>query len=826
MATIGPERLQTLVEVAAGRLTGLTALRQLGSVGTTATSVLQGLVSTTDLLNVASGVLGLTLGSILLSGIGRSTDRAADYQQEMIEVQRVSELASRDISVLGNTFLDLGARIPIAARQLAQAGVVAGQLGLQTRKDIEGLAIAAAKFATISEEIDTERATRILATTGQLFSVQASESERLASVFAKANIIAIASANDLFQAIRKFGGFAASLGMTPAEAAAIGAAIKQTGETYQVAGTSIVRILLKMQRESSRFSALIGTTQEEINRLASEDPAEALLQFLEAIERGRLAGLGMADMLDFLNINEQRTIRAITALTKVVEVQGKTLDENMFNLRDAVNDLSVEWKNNTEAGRQFGLMTSSLNARIQTLNNAADTLSTKFGQGSVFALSQLTRVGIGLLNIFNLIPEPVLATTGLLTFFVGLGLKTAGILFLIGTAVTAANVGFTLFARSILGVSVKGPFLVRLFRSINALLGINANRLNLANTVGRNLVIMWGQLARKAAEASAQVAGFSPVLSSLLLQMQGFALRSQANVTSQVAAGTAFGATMGAVVDGLLRRLKNFGKLALFVFGNIVRVGRFLFSSFFGGFLTLLFGPSLLSGFIAGFQDAFDIIGPLLSDIGKLLMGAIQPIRPFLSFLFTGVKELGRVLILGLFQPIILILKGVRSLLQVWDKIVNRGRTMEDILVRQRQELERLARVTEAQDRLARATILSLTRLRLTRAELAARPSADVFVREPEPPGRGVTGPPPPPVERLVEGTGIDRLADLLVRQLSGLVGDRSGAALPAASTATEEPRKLEATIKIELDGREISRHIKELDLSSDGGKPPRPEGF
>lgn len=172
---------------------------------------------------------------------------------------------------------------------------------------------------------------------------------------------------------------------------------EQFGQTAEVSGTALVRIIPKIAANTEKFAAVAGLTQKQFSDLLKNNPAEALIKVAEGFSKGKSSIEEFESSFKDSGLGNGR-------VTSVIGVLGKNADkfrETIESAGKAINDTTN--------------LTTAFNAKNENLAGTLDKVSKKFSDAANSKAFQATLKTLGdlILIILNNLPG-VLTIGGLL----------------------------------------------------------------------------------------------------------------------------------------------------------------------------------------------------------------------------------------------------------------------------------------------------------------------------------------------------------------------------------------------------------------------------
>ena len=292
------------------------------------------------ILSTAQKVAG-TLSSIIKSALAIG----GGFEAQMTSVQVISGAAGKDLQELTEKAREMGATLPISARDAATAMTLLAQRGMQA-KDILATVSEVANL-TISQGVDMGSAADILGSTMTNFGISVDDAAKITAVFNNACNQSALSMSKLIEAMKYVGPAAGAVDMSLTEAVSAMEAIANAGLTGEMTGTGLALVLSKLAANTR----IMGVNTKELDgsmrplRDIFSDLKDAGFSLTEAIEafgqRGSKAALALAKNSDKLAENEER-LKQWGSTQQAVDAKAKTFTNTMAALRSAIEEFHIE----------------------------------------------------------------------------------------------------------------------------------------------------------------------------------------------------------------------------------------------------------------------------------------------------------------------------------------------------------------------------------------------------------------------------------------------------------------------------------------------------
>jgi TP901 family phage tail tape measure protein len=351
---------------------GVNALNRYGLSAKRADDALQRLSRGADRAFRAMG-RGVLVGTAAIgAGLYSSVKAAAEFEQTIANVSSVSSASRRELKLLGDQALKLGASTKFSAREAAAAQFELAKAGVSV-KDILGGALPGALALAAAGDIELADSAKFAANAMKLFGLQAKDITGVADAFATAANTTTADVSDFGMALTQGGAASKLAGLSFRDTMVILEALAAAGVKNSDAGTSMKAALLQLINPSVKQAAL----QKELG-----------IQLID--NNGKLkdaAGLSaeLRRVTEGLNTTERARVLAILAGQDGIRTLNALYQAGPKTLRDYDRALGAHGTAaETAAKRQ-----QSFSARVEQLQGALETIRIRIGRAFLPALTGL-----------------------------------------------------------------------------------------------------------------------------------------------------------------------------------------------------------------------------------------------------------------------------------------------------------------------------------------------------------------------------------------------------------------------------------------------------
>lgn len=341
------------------------AERNVGSLGSTGSDAFR---SMDVAVATVTGALA-TLNAALLV----SFREAAKFEQAMAQLSAIAHFDTTDYNLMSGYLTDLSTKMPITAVDAAELARQAQLVGIHGVEGTQAYVDVMSKLSVVLRDV-----------TGQGGDVEHTGEEIvkfLRSIDVKPEGMALAlkeTVNAMAALKTQFGvqipqviglatywsSFGAAAGYSKEQILAVSAGLVSVGARAQASGSSLTKFSQEFLeaineggQKAENFAAIIGTTTEEFETLARNDPYQVLIRFAQAMEEASKAGIGYDQILSKVGLKGVIVNRIFAELAKTApnlelamrvaqqgaddpEALAKTAEEATNNFNDRVKEFA------------------------------------------------------------------------------------------------------------------------------------------------------------------------------------------------------------------------------------------------------------------------------------------------------------------------------------------------------------------------------------------------------------------------------------------------------------------------------------------------------
>lgn len=291
----------------------------------------------------ASAIAGLTGITLTMRSC---VNEYAEMEEAQSQVIKYTGLTKDEVKELNEEFKQMDTRT--ARTRLNELAGDAGKLGISTKEGVKEFVEAADMInVALGEDLGKEAITQIGKLADMFGTGDRSLKENMLAVGSAVNSVAqnsSAAEPYLVEFTARMGGVGKQANMAITDIMGFASALDQNMLRSEMASTALSGLILKLYQEPSKYAQLAGLQVEEFTKLMSEDVNEAVLTFLEALNR--MGGMDkMAPVLDKMSLSGAEAASVISALAGNVEkVRKEQLGANQAFVEgtSVVNEFSVQ----------------------------------------------------------------------------------------------------------------------------------------------------------------------------------------------------------------------------------------------------------------------------------------------------------------------------------------------------------------------------------------------------------------------------------------------------------------------------------------------------
>ncbi|MFN3802189.1 phage tail tape measure protein, partial [Belliella pelovolcani] len=297
---------------------------------------------------LALGYLGATA---LLGQVQNMVDGSAKLSDALSDVQKTTQLTDKELSNMAKNLKQMDTRTP--RKELLGLAEIAGRLGIQGSKDIEGFVRAADKINVALGDVlgDPEKVMRAIGKLTNTFGVAEKFGIedaliRVGSAINELGMASTASEAYMVEFTKRLGGIAPLAKISIENVLGLGATLDSLGQTSEVSSTALSKLFIGMAKNADKYAKFAKMEVKDFVDLMNTDANEAFLRMLEGVKDNSNGIVELAGTLGELGQDGGRVVGVLGTLANNVEevrrqqeISNKAFSEgtsviNEFNLKN------------------------------------------------------------------------------------------------------------------------------------------------------------------------------------------------------------------------------------------------------------------------------------------------------------------------------------------------------------------------------------------------------------------------------------------------------------------------------------------------------------
>ncbi|GAB1376896.1 hypothetical protein MASR1M48_17480 [Lactococcus petauri] len=367
----------------------------------------------TSMKMIGTGMSAMAVGAGILAPLGLATAKAADLQEELLNVRKIAG-DNVNIDKLAGELDALAPSLGMTSVELAKIAKGAAVLQVKGNENFIAFVDGASKMAT-ALDIPVEQASMLGSKLLNVFQIPVSQIQNLGSVFNEMANVTVAGADEIINATFRSAGSLKGLGFSAGDVAALSARLIELGLSGEEAGTSLSRAFTSVASQPKDLAKAMGISVDELQRRLGKDAMGTIMGFSEKLAKmpNQAKALGMASQI----FGEQGS-KAILRL-----------GSDTARLGMLVKTANQGFKDGTSLQKEFSSITEGFNFIMKQVNAGWNSFLSMMGKDLLPIMSAVastfSNFFIGLLKFL----KPFAGLISKTLLFVG------GIIFLTGAIV-------------------------------------------------------------------------------------------------------------------------------------------------------------------------------------------------------------------------------------------------------------------------------------------------------------------------------------------------------------------------------------------------------
>jgi TP901 family phage tail tape measure protein len=361
--------------------------RELAEQTDVAKKATQALSNTGERLQSVGQTMGTTFATATVAiggGLGLAVKKSMDFEAQLSRVGAIADATDGEMKSLRQSALDLGASTSKSATEIAQGQEALAALGF-TANEIVG-AMPGVISAAEASGSDMAQTAEVMASTLNIFGMEASKATDVADVLAKTANISAANLTDMQYALKYAGPPAAALGISFEELSASIGIMTNAGMKGEQAGTTLRGALLSLLDPSVENSKLMETMGVQIT-----DASGDFVGLSKLIENLSTSMAGMTDTQKAANLASLVGTEAVSGMLSLMAAGPAEIDKMTASLQNSAGA-------SAEAAAK---MKDNLKGTMDELSGSIETLAISVGTSLTPILEKIAGIVQSVTEKFN-----------------------------------------------------------------------------------------------------------------------------------------------------------------------------------------------------------------------------------------------------------------------------------------------------------------------------------------------------------------------------------------------------------------------------------------
>lgn len=327
--------------------------------------------------SIIAGLTGVTLT------MRSCVNEYAEMEEAQSQVVKYTGLAKQEVEELNEEFKRMDTRT--ARTRLNELAGDAGKLGITTKDSVLEFVEAADMInVALGEDLGKDVITQIGKLADMFGDGDRSLKENMLAVGSAVNSVAqnsSAAEPYLVEFTARMGGVGKQANLAITDIMGFASALDQNMLRSEMASTALSGLILKLYQEPAKYAKLAGLQVEEFTELMSKDANEAVLTFLEALNR--LGGMDkLAPVLDQMSLSGAEAASVISALAGNVDKVRKE--------QQGANQAFVE---GTSIYNEFSVQNSTVQAELDKAKKSFSDIRVELGEQLLPVMKYMVTTG-------------------------------------------------------------------------------------------------------------------------------------------------------------------------------------------------------------------------------------------------------------------------------------------------------------------------------------------------------------------------------------------------------------------------------------------------
>lgn len=334
---------------------------------------------------LANSLAGLAIFGTITKGLKDSAQAAITFESAFAGVRKTVDETEAGFQALIKRFTELSTATPVSREELSRIGELAGQLGVSGVENLSKFVETIARIS-VSTNLTAEQAATNFAQFANVIQLPLDQVDRLGAAIVGLGNNFATTESDISNMSQRLAGAGKTVGLSASEILGFSAALSSVGIEAESGGTAFSKVFILMAEAASQGNAALaeftGNSVEAFQGLVRNNPAEAVLQFVEALGRVKAEGGDLFAVLDEFGIKEIRLRNALLStanagdlVRKALALSGKAFEENTALVEESEKRFQTTESQLGKISNSFSNLSAEIGAALlPALKDLAETI--------------------------------------------------------------------------------------------------------------------------------------------------------------------------------------------------------------------------------------------------------------------------------------------------------------------------------------------------------------------------------------------------------------------------------------------------------------------
>lgn len=379
---------------------------------------------------------------------GGAVDAVVDFDDSIANLRKTTGLANAEAVKLAKNVLKIDTKTSVT--NLLALSSAAGRLGLRGKDVVDFTREVDKAFVSLGDSLEGDAA-EIGLTLGKIAANFDLEErfgigEAINKVGSSLNELGAnskAQEGAIIDFTKRLSGVASQARISVPDIQALGALFDETGQSIEIAGTTIQKLLPAIGKDLQKFAKIAGLDVKEFRKVVEKDAFEALKLVAVGAQSSEEGLLGLTETLENFGIKSGRAAGIVGILA------GNT--DRLAELQKISNDAFEE---GTSLTKEFNIQNNTLSARIAKAAKGYEAFIIRIDEGTSVISSTVGLIVGVITELFNLAAGTEKASSEL-TKIEQTSRNVAEAVIFLSKAILAVTVGFVAYKAVLIANTVR-----------------------------------------------------------------------------------------------------------------------------------------------------------------------------------------------------------------------------------------------------------------------------------------------------------------------------------------------------------------------------------